>query len=370
VARRSESVANLDPLRILAIDVGGGTQDVLVYDSSRSIENCVKLVLPSQTHVIAERVRRVTRGRRDLYLTGSVMGGGASSGAILEHIGAGLRVFASSDAARTLHNDLARVEGMGVELRDTPPPGADVIRMCDVDIDALETTLGRFGIALPAIYAIAVQDHGYLPGAGGREFRYEYLQSLLERGGEPRNMIFREPPEYMIRMKAITRDLPGAAVMDTGAAAVLGVLGDPIVAARAGAEGAILVNVGNMHTFGVAVRHDRIHGLFEHHTGGITSDLLSNLVEKLAGGTLTEGDVELHGGHGAAFGNDYRSMAPYPFVAVTGPNRRIATGLGYHEAVPHGDMMLSGAFGLVEGCMKLLQSEGYPLPVSSLLAAR
>ena len=37
------------------------------------------------------------------------------------------------------------------------------------------------------------------------------------------------------------------------------------------------------------------------------------------------------------------------FVAITGPNRRIARALGYHEAAPHGDMMLAGSWGLVEG---------------------
>jgi hypothetical protein len=40
-------------------------------------------------------------------------------------------------------------------------------------------------------------------------------------------------------------------------------------------------------------------------------------------------------------------------VAVTGPHRRLARGLGYHEAAPHGDMMLAGSWGLVEG-VKLL----------------
>ena len=34
-------------------------------------------------------------------------------------------------------------------------------------------------------------------------------------------------------------------------------------------------------------------------------------------------------------------------VAVTGPNRGLARPLGWYEAVPHGDMMLAGPFGLV-----------------------
>ena len=40
---------NHDAGRILAIDVGAGTQDILIYEEGQPIENCVKLVLPSWT---------------------------------------------------------------------------------------------------------------------------------------------------------------------------------------------------------------------------------------------------------------------------------------------------------------------------------
>jgi len=43
-------------MRILAIDVGMGTQDILLYDSNKNIENCFKMVLPSQTQIIAKRI--------------------------------------------------------------------------------------------------------------------------------------------------------------------------------------------------------------------------------------------------------------------------------------------------------------------------
>ncbi len=345
------------PTRILAIDVGAGTQDVLVYESDRAPENCVKLVLPSQTQVVAARVRAATARGAPLYLAGSLMGGGASSEAIQAHLAAGLPVAAAPEPARTLHNDLERVRAMGVENRDEPPPGAEVVWLGDVDLAALRTALAQFEVALPSLFAIAVQDHGYLPGAGGREFRYEFLQSLLDGGGDVLNMVFREPPEYMLRMRAVRRAVPGAIVMDTGAAAVLGSLGDPDVARAVASEGAILVNVGNMHTFGVALRGRRICGLFEHHTGGITASLLAHLVAQLREGKLTNEEVHALGGHGAAFAPGYRQAGRFGFVAVTGPNRAVARDLGYHEAVPHGDMMLAGAFGLVEGALQLLARE-------------
>ena len=366
-AKASSVRFQIDPVRILAVDVGAGTQDVLVYESDRPIENCVKIILPSQTQVIGGQIRRATATGRPIYLAGSVMGGGASSAAIEGHLAAGLAVTAAPEAARSVHNDLERVQRMGIGLSDTPPPGFDIIWMRDIDLAALGDVLGRFGVEMPSLFAIAVQDHGYLQGAGGREFRYEFLQSLLADGGEMASMVYRDPPDYMIRMRAIVDDLPGAVVMDTGAAAVMGVLGDPVVAAAAEAEGAILVNIGNMHSFGVAIRGRRIYGLFEHHTGGITPDVLSHLVDRLKSGTLTHEEVTAHGGHGAAFDPEYRRAGQFPFVAVTGPNRRIAAPLGYHAAVPHGDMMLAGPFGLVEGMLQWLIREEYDVPVTTLV---
>lgn len=34
-------------MKILAIDVGTGTEDILLYDSEKEIENSMKLVIPS-----------------------------------------------------------------------------------------------------------------------------------------------------------------------------------------------------------------------------------------------------------------------------------------------------------------------------------
>jgi uncharacterized protein (DUF1786 family) len=66
-------------IRILALDAGAGTQDIVLYESDREPENCVKLVLPSQTQVVATRIRRITSRARPLHLAGYLMGGGASS---------------------------------------------------------------------------------------------------------------------------------------------------------------------------------------------------------------------------------------------------------------------------------------------------
>ncbi len=336
--------------QILAIDVGAGTQDVLLYDPEREPENCLKLVLPSQTQVVGMRVRAATEAGLPIHLTGVLMGGGASTEAMKDHLAAGLPLSATEDAARTIHNDLSRVRDLGVEIRSDAPPGATIIETADVDLGALAAALAPFGVALPSLVAIAVQDHGFRPGAGNNEVRFEYLQGLLAGGGDLRRMVYREPPDGMTRMHAVKKTSPDAMLMDTGAAAVLGAMGDPIVAEAAANEGAILVNVGNMHTFATLLKGQRLYGLFEHHTGGITAEIIAALVARLRDATLdTKRFREVFDGHGAALDPAYQDVGPFTFVAVTGPHRRLARGLGYHEAAPHGDMMLAGAWGLVAG---------------------
>jgi uncharacterized protein (DUF1786 family) len=348
-------------LRILAIDIGAGTQDILIYESGKPIENCAKLILPSQTQIVAARIRRVTEAGKPLHLSGRLMGGGASSSAIAAHVAAGLRVTATADAARTVHNRPERIAAAGVVIAEEAPDGAIVVELGDVDVEHLSEGLALFGVEIPERLAIAVQDHGYRPGAGNNDVRFAYLQSLLDQGGDLAGMVFHDAPDDMTRMASVAGALPGVSLMDTGAAAVLGVLGDPVVAEAVATTGALIVNFGNMHTFGALVRGRRMYGLFEHHTGGMTAALARQLIDGLQTGSIDVGRfVSEFDGHGAALSADYAEVGPFPFVAVTGPNRGIARPLGFHEAAPHGDMMLTGAFGLVEGVLLAMERDGHP----------
>ncbi len=128
-------------MRILAIDVGAGTQDILLYESGKPVENCPKLVLPSQTQIVAGRVRAATAAGKPLHLTGTLMGGGASSDAVKDHLAAGLPVTAKADAGRTLHNDPSRVAALGVVIQEEPPTEAVVVDLTDIDLAALAGAL-------------------------------------------------------------------------------------------------------------------------------------------------------------------------------------------------------------------------------------
>jgi len=362
VTKRMSHVPRSDPIRplqILAVDVGAGTQDILLYESGGPVENCPKLVLPSQTQIVAGKIRLATADRRPVHLTGTLMGGGASSDAVKVHLAAGLPVTATPDAARTVHNDPARVAALGVTIEADAPPGAAIVSLADLDLLSLAAALEPFGLTVPTVVAVALQDHGYRPGAGNNEVRFDYLQSLLTGGGDLAGMVYREPPPGMTRMGALAAAIPGVYLMDTGAAAVLGALGDPAVAAAVRTTGAILVNVGNMHTFATLIQGRRLYGLFEHHTGGITPEIIADLVGRLQTGSIDTSTFRRDfDGHGAALDPAYATAGPFPFVALTGPNRAIARPLGYHEASPHGDMMLAGAYGLVEGVFLAMAAAG------------
>ena len=86
----------------------------------------------------------------------------------------------------------------------------------------------------------------------------------------------------MARRDFSVGELPGATLMDTGAAGIWGALEDPRVAERA-ERGAILVNIGNMHTFAVLLRGRRMLGLFEHHTHLLTTGRLAGSANTCSG---------------------------------------------------------------------------------------
>lgn len=326
---------------LLAIDVGRGTQDILVYEPGRSIENCIKLVLPSPTVVTAERIRQATRAEKPVFLDGYLMGGGANTGAVRAHLAAGFPVYATPEAAATLHDDPERVRALGVEIRANPPKDAVRVRTTDYMEPEIRQALSLFGVDYPENVAIAVQDHGYSPHRSNRIHRFELMRERLDAGGWDLLALVTDPPlADMTRMQAVRRQAPGALVTDTGPVALIGALCDPEVR-RMAKTGVTLVNAGNGHTLCFTLKGREIHGLFEHHTGALDPAKLQHYIQQLADGTLTSEEVFDDGGHGAAVRKPLATDA----VVVTGPNRLRLLPEAY-QAASFGDMMLSGCFGL------------------------
>jgi uncharacterized protein (DUF1786 family) len=390
-------------VQALAIDVGTGTQDILLFDSDREIENAVRLVLPSPTVLVATAIRRATRAGWKVVLTGSTMGGGPSAWAARDHADSGLSICATPEAARSFDDDLERVARMGIRIvaEEEAARLADQtltlhLRLTDVWLDSLTTSLTPFGIDLKTIdaLAIAVFDHGAAPPRmSDRRFRFERLAERLadEPESGPAAFAYREnsiPIPFTRLIAAATNarawfgrgTRPQIVVMDTGPAAVLGALDDGR-ARRALSTGraVVAVNVGNFHSLGMRIASAgragvRVQAIFEHHTGELDGGTLATYVAELAQGTISNEQVFRTMGHGALVRPGWAPDGRRPLLALTGPRRRLLSGrcvpgLGApHLAVPHGDMMQAGTFGLLRALAHRVPS--WRDPVESALGAR
>lgn len=341
-------------MKILCIDVGTGTQDILLFDSTTYIENCLQLVMPSATVLVANQIRAATRRGETILLTGTIMGGGPSNWAAEDHVRAGLKVFATRAAALSFNDELDKVEEMGIRVvsdQEAERLEATRVVLHDVDLDAIYKAFESFGV-VPEFdaLAVAVFDHGNAPpGISDRTFRFEFLAERIHATGKLSGFAFMadEIPERLTRMRAVAKsiavDVP-LLVMDTAPAAVRGAMDDDTVAGHADA---IIANVGNFHTLAFRFTRGAITGVFEHHTGELRQAQLENFLRQLADGTLTNDAVFNSQGHGAVL-FDTRAQ-PLDFLAVTGPRRSLLlrSPLNPYFAVPYGDMMLAGDFGLL-----------------------
>jgi uncharacterized protein (DUF1786 family) len=360
-------------VKILTVDIGTGTQDILLFDSRLNIENGYKLILPSPTMMVHGKLRLAAKEKRDVLLNGVIMGGGPCSWAASDNIKAGLKVYATPQAARTFDDDLDKVKQLGVilvsedEARRLSP---EVIRieMKDFDFDRIARTYTGFGVNIADLEAVAVAvfDHGDAPpDVSDRRFRFEYLdRRIREKNSLSAFAYSRENiPAIMTRMKAVAKSAEALTiplvVMDTAPAAVLGATFDPHVKDH---PRKLIVNLGNGHMLAFRLGAQGIEGVFEHHTPMLETPRLEALLRRFAEGTLTNMEIFEDHGHGALI----YSKDPFPLndpdfnIIVTGPRRSLLMGSDLKPlfAVPFGDMMLSGCFGLLAAAADVLPQFG------------
>ncbi len=229
---------------LLALDIGGGTQDLLLWQAGRPLANAVKAVLPSPTQILAARLRGARARGRAVHLAGWLMGGGAVARAVGEHLAAGLAVSATPEAALTFADDLARVTAMGIAIRPDPPAGALTLFTGDLDLPFLLGTLAQAEAGLPARLAVAACDHGFAPGKSNRRFRFSLWEDFLGRGGRLDDLITDHPPRALTRL-ALPLRRPRRPVMDTAARARGALLGP--ARGGPGPERGLRAQLGNMH---------------------------------------------------------------------------------------------------------------------------
>ena len=338
-------------MKILAIDIGTGTQDIMIYDSKKEIENSIKLVLPSPHLYISQLINQSTQ---NLYFTGEIMGGGKIKKSIINHMEKGYDVVMQEKCAKTIRDDIEQVKSYGIKIADENKDysGYQEIQLGDINIKKLTDFLGQFDLNFEFDkIAIAVQDHGYSTQMGDRDFRFEKITEKLKKAITPFEFAFKNDlPQYYTRMQAVKRSLEKeniakeSLIMDTKFASIAGMCFDDVAKEL---DSYVVVDIGNGHTTAASIEESKIQGLFEHHTSNLTGESIERYIKRLASGKITNKEIYEDNGHGAHVIN---SISEIEKVIVTGPKRQLMekTNLDWHNSTPAGDVMMTGTIGLIE----------------------
>jgi uncharacterized protein (DUF1786 family) len=182
-------------------------------------------------------------------------------------------------------------------------------------------------------------------------------RSLLGEGGcMAVDLMFTEPDSRLTRLAAL-QQATGGPVADTGAAALLGALFDPDVARVSEDRGVLVINAGNSHLVAFLVHGGRLYGVFEHHTGMGEPDVVWAQLQRFRAGGIGMEEIFEDGGHGVARVGSPPEGVDFGLACVIGPRREIFAGCDVVFPAPGGDMMLTGAFGMLHGWRMLQEAQ-------------
>jgi uncharacterized protein (DUF1786 family) len=262
--------------RILTVDVGAGTMDVLYLDTRRS-----------------EQFKAVARTSD---------------------------VVMSLSASPTVHHDLDRVRSAGIRVLEDEAAEAmaredshSVIEFGDLSIDRLREIVGGFDVPFSFdVVGICAQDHG-VPSDGDShlDHRHRHFRTVLDATPFPHAFLHHteDLPPDMSRLRSIAesaRSVPADEVyiMDSGMAAILGASMDPRVQRR---KNALVLDIATSHTVAAALQGEELIGFFEYHTADITLERLETLLVDLANGDLSHARILTEGGIPRSFSQPVRS---------------------------------------------------------------
>ncbi len=276
-----------------------------------------------------------------------------------EHLKKGYKVVFEKLAAKTIRDELEKVESYGFEVFDNEVGDSSKyddythISLQDIYLNEIIDTFSQYELDLQVDEVlIAVQDHGYSEDMGDRDFRFEKIREKLPEPKEVEVFAMEadEVPEYFTRMQSVIKSLAKSnpefkpVLMDTKFASIAGMCHDENIADL---NSYIVMDIGNGHTTVASIEDEKIQGVFEHHTSSLTPNRIEELVQSLADGTITHEEVHDEGGHGAFALNPISNIEK---VVVAGPRRTLIedTNLDYYYATPAGDVMMTGTVGLIK----------------------
>lgn len=338
---------------ILCLDIGSGTQDVLLASPDKEPENWTQLVLPSPARLVAQNIQALTAAGKHIWLYGGNMGGGFGR-ALKAHKQAGLRISSTLAASRAVHDNPDVVVGMGIELAEQRPRGSVGVFLADYSPEFWAALLRQLGLPQPALVAACAQDHGYCQESN-RVARMQTWRGLLEHSVKPADWIYHNAvPQNLTRLAAL-QEQTGGPVADTATAAVLGALSMPEVANRSFRQGLSVVNVGNGHIVAMLIYQSGVRGIFEHHTGMRSQEEYLADLKEFRLQWLPDEQVRATGGHGTAFAPYSEEAGGFMPTYILGPQRAFLAGQGQYIA-PCGNMMLAGCFGMLHGMAQRFSS--------------
>lgn len=351
----------MSELLILCIDIGKGTEDILVYSKSHSIENSIQMIVPSTAQLLATQINQTKD--RPIRITGELMAGEPWNKSVYSITETQPnKVIMTKTAARSLRYVLNQVRAKGVKIVDDSEIDdyeGPLITIGDINWTRISALLKNSGIRNEEITKVLIccQDHGEPedPKQSTRDFRMKTVYKNLENRGRMEDLLFSvdEIPQELPRLRSVAQSAlkvlthlnrSDIFVMDSSPAVILGV-----ASYKTGFE--LVVNVGNGHTLAVILKNKTIESIYEIHTGGINLENFAENIRRLAKGDLSHEEALKSGGHGVYIRNetmmntsDINSLFP---MTVIGPNRDKIKSLDVKYVNPGGSMMMAGPIGLL-----------------------
>lgn len=351
-------------MKLLAIDIGAGTEDLLLIDTDKPIEHGIQRVIPSASARCSELV---TRANKDIFCHGGIIGGHPLGHALDKAVKAGFQVTLTETAALTFRYDLDVVRSRGFqvigdcsshieELRDNSKVLS--LQLTDVNFPRLEQFLAERQVSFSEIDVVlfCAQDHG-LHGSGesAREVRFKAYSKFLRKNGNLANMLYGEQevpkdfPRLRSNLQLIQDSFPSVVtpfVMDSSPAILLGGSLD-----RSGANHPkTIVNLGNGHTVVATLdATNEVQALCEHHTGQLHKGHLDALLQAYFAEELTPEQILSEGGHGVIYREGFETGVPEEILAI-GPKRGLtkSSQFSFRFVSPLGfSMMMAGPLGMI-----------------------
>ena len=342
-------------MRVLIVDIGAGTMDILCCDTDTG--QYFKAVAKSPVLALAETAAGLSG---NLLISGVEMGGGSISRVLAERAKQ-VEVIMSRSASATVNHDPDKVRSRGIQVLadgevEDLVKGGKYSHMVTGDLDGarIESILNGLGVSSTFdVIGLCAQDHGVAPmGVSHLDFRHNLFKTALEGQPYPYALLYGkdEVPKTFSRLKALTKSAEALRaneiyVMDSGMAAILGATMDPVAREQ---DRMLVLDVATSHTVGAALEGEEIAGFFEYHTQDITLERLEGLLVDLAEGNLSHAQILEEGGHGA-YVRRTLGFENIEHIIATGPKRGLVQNsrLTMVQGAPLGDNMMTGTAGVL-----------------------